>query len=233
MQNLSEQTEKTINNMEQELQSGGPDQPQKDKPLLDILQQLGLTAKQRKKLIPLGIFLLIGIFFLFLSAQLGGQQAVQEDIVSEQSTPQEEEANSVSASADAQSEEAVLEEKLTNILQQVAGVGKVSVSLTFSESSKKDYAVNTSATVRNTEETNTDGGTKVVTEKTESGQMVLENNNAEPVMVQETMPTVQGVLIVAEGADDPAVCTQIARAAESLLDVPMYKVVICPMERSR
>ena len=49
--------------------------------------------------------------------------------------------------------------------------------------------------------------------------------------VQQSMAEVQGVLVVAEGGDNPAVRAQIAEALQNLLAVPAHKIVICQAEK--
>lgn len=46
-------------------------------------------------------------------------------------------------------------------------------------------------------------------------------------VVESGLPTVQGVLVVADGADDVAVCRALSDAVVGLLDVPTHRVVVC------
>ena len=56
---------------------------------------------------------------------------------------------------------------------------------------------------------------------------MLADGNGGPVILQQTMAEVQGVLVVAEGGGSPAVRAQIAEALQNLLAVPAHKIVIC------
>ncbi len=192
-----------------------------------FFSKFGLEGIQWKKCIPLAIVLVFGIALMSLSS-FGGKQAGQPKQTEVLGETEAITATAEPVTAKQQSEEELLEAKLTKVLSRIAGVGEVTVSLTFAQGSKTEYAVNASTTVRSTEETDAGGGSKTVTEKTEDGQLVMGNNSSSPVAIQQTSPQVQGVLIVAEGADDPVVCTQISRAVESLLAVPLHKIVICP-----
>ena len=64
-------------------------------------------------------------------------------------------------------------------------------------------------------------------EQTASDSLVLADGNGGPVILQQTMAEVQGVLVVAEGGGSPAVRAQIAEALQNLLAVPAHKIVIC------
>ncbi|MGI6685066.1 MAG: hypothetical protein ACOX47_06255 [Bacillota bacterium] len=119
-----------------------------------------------------------------------------------------------------------LEKRLENILSKMDGVGSASVSIVFSEGPTKEYAVNVSTTNKEIQEKDQSGGTRTTNEKTETGQMVMINGNAQPVLVKESMPKIQGVLIVAEGVEDPAVKERLFKAVQTLLQVPAHRITI-------
>jgi len=122
-----------------------------------------------------------------------------------------------------------LEKKLTQNLQQMAGVGKVQVSVTLASSLRSDYATNGSVTKKTTKESDNNGGVRESTEITESNQLVMPNGAAQPVIVMEQRPNVAGVLIIAEGASDPNVRENIHNAVRTLLDIPSDKINVQPM----
>ncbi len=128
------------------------------------------------------------------------------------------------------SAEAVLERRLVSILERIEGAGRVDVRLTFSVGERTEYAVNSNISERQTDENGgSDGGgeQRRVTERTTSETMVLPGNG-EPVVVQQSGAKVQGVLVVADGGSDAAVCARISAALQNLLAVPAHKIIICP-----
>lgn len=182
----------------------------------EFLAKLGLGGKEKRRLAGLLLLLAAGLTLLGLSSLLG-----QRDRPGGAAQPQ--------ITAEAVDEAAALEQKLAAILSRIRGAGEVSVAVTFGSSGRTDYAVNASTTLRTTEE-NDAGGSRRTTEETRRDDMVLAAGNADPVAVQQSGPQVQGVLVVAAGADDPAVCGRIAAALSNLLDVPPHKIVICPAD---
>ena len=68
--------------------------------------------------------------------------------------------------------------------------------------------------------------------KTEQTAILLEDGNGatEPLVLMENSPVVEGVMIAAQGADQPAVAAALNQAAQALLDVPAHKVAILKMK---
>jgi len=49
-----------------------------------------------------------------------------------------------------------------------------------------------------------------------------------PVIVQEQLPRVRGVVIVAGGVVSPLVESRIVQAVQALLDIPAHKITVLP-----
>ena len=134
-----------------------------------------------------------------------------------------------SASPITQAEKA-LEQRLEGILAQMNGVGNVSVKVVLRESPEYQYAVNVSISERSITENDQSGGNRVTLDTTEAGQLVLvrsANNAGEiPVVVKKTKPEVVGVLVVAQGANNPMVRAELTRAVQTLLGVNINQVTV-------
>lgn len=122
--------------------------------------------------------------------------------------------------------ELTLEKSLEEILSKMEGVGSTSVSIVYAEGKTKEYAINVSTTAREIEEKDQSGGVRSTLEKTEAGQMVTIDGHAQPVLVKESMPKIQGVLVVASGAKDPLIREKLFRTVQTLLQVPAHRVSI-------
>lgn len=185
-----------------------------------FLDKLGLQNAGRRRLGLLTAVLALGLLLMGLSAMMEQPRtaAVMADAVSDSGV----------AAVTASSPEAELEGRLRNILGCIDGVGRVDVTLTFARGAETEYAVNASTTMRTTEESDPEGQSRSVVEQTSSDSLVLLDGDGSPVAVRQSMAEVQGVLVVAQGGDDPAVCAQISTALQNLLDVPAHKIVICP-----
>lgn len=119
-----------------------------------------------------------------------------------------------------------LERKLVKILSELKGVGKVSVMITLESSVEKVAANNTVKTTEDTMEEDSDGGKREVKREEISTEHVTKGNNEGLLVLKETNPSVQGVIVVAEGAEDPKVKESLYEAVKTVLNIKSNKVQI-------
>ena len=100
-----------------------------------------------------------------------------------------------------------LEERMVEVLEQVQGVGKAEVFLTCEGTQEK---------VVEKDETET------VYERDSRG-------NQTPYVSSEIYPEVTGVLVVAQGGDDPVVIQNIQEAVQVLFQVEAHKIKVMKM----
>lgn len=108
-----------------------------------------------------------------------------------------------------------VEDKLSSVLSNVSGAGKVSVMLTL-ESGSEIIVAKTKE-----ERTNTSANSTSVT-VVESPVIV----GKEPLILMEILPKIKGVIVVAQGANDVAVRLELLRAVQALIDVDANKIEI-------
>lgn len=108
-----------------------------------------------------------------------------------------------------------LENKLSNVLSKVSGAGQVDVIITLENGFSYEYATDTET------KTVVSGGTET-TVTTET--VILVSN--EPVVVKEIYPSIKGVVVVADGANDVTVKLDIISAVETVLEVDRDKITI-------
>lgn len=130
-------------------------------------------------------------------------------------------------------EEAILSKNLCAMLRQIAGAGQVEVSVRLSETTRSEYAVNTTTGKKTTQERDQSGGTRLTTEDNDSNQLVMHRSGQEeqPVMEREVAPRVAGILVVAEGAGDPRVKAMLFQATMVAMGVEPQKILVLPKER--
>jgi len=104
-----------------------------------------------------------------------------------------------------------MENKLKAVISAVDGVGDVSVALTYSSGVEKVYAYETKK--------QSSGGNS-----TESSVLVTVGGS--PVVLRELPPQVSGVVVVAQGAQNPVVKMHIIQIVETLLGVDGDKVQV-------
>ena len=129
-----------------------------------------------------------------------------------------------------------LEIKLENILKKISGVGNVKVMLTYSESSILKPIYNEDSSVSNTNETDSSGGTRTVTETDSKKEVVYKDNNdgsKEPLTQSISSPKIEGAIIVAVGAEDVNVKASIVQAVEAATGLATHKIQVFKMEEDR
>lgn len=190
-----------------------------NKPQMNIFK---ITKDQWPFIFKLLIIAFFGILILnFANIFYAPKPTITESIPGENLTNNEGEASYVP-------DDITLEKRLETILSEMEGVGGVSVSVVYAEGPTREYAINVSTTAKEIQEKDPSGGVRATNEKTESGQMVMVEGNEQPVLVRESMPKIQGVLIVAKGVEDPLVKEKLFKAVQTLLQVPAHRITICP-----
>ncbi|WP_034638881.1 hypothetical protein [Desulfofalx alkaliphila] len=177
--------------------------------------------------ITFGLFLLVG-GNPFDNQSTGRQEPPEQARISYQEEDVEY-INAASTQPSMVNEEKYLADKLRTMLEMVEGAGRVEVTVRLVSSSRAEYAVNTTTSTKTTQEQDQAGGTRVLTEDNDSGQLVLirSGNGTEiPVLQQERASNISGVLVVAEGAGDPAIKAQLFRAAQVGLGVEPQKILV-------
>ena len=121
-----------------------------------------------------------------------------------------------------------LETKLENILSTIKNVGKVNVLINYSESSSLVPLYNESTTTSSTEEGDSGGGTRNVTETESKKDVVFSESSGQkqPVTEKTVMPSIQGAIITAEGAKDANVKTNIINAVGAVTGLSIDKIQV-------
>ncbi|MCL2336920.1 MAG: hypothetical protein FWC60_05825 [Firmicutes bacterium] len=131
-------------------------------------------------------------------------------------------------------EEKTIAAGLQQMLEQVAGAGKVEVTVRLATSTHSDFAVNSDTSVKTTVEEDQNGGTRKITENTGASTVVVTGEGqgqGAPVISREIAPEVAGVLVVAEGAGEPLVKAELFRAVQVGLGVQPQKIMVLNMKR--
>lgn len=125
------------------------------------------------------------------------------------------------------------EKDLERILGKINGVGSVDVVINFQSSEVKVPAVDNSSQKSTTEETDSEGGTRVNSQETDGDKIVMSNssNGSEPVILKTEKPEVLGVMVVAEGAEDSKIKYEITKAISSLYNISVDKVNVLAMKK--
>lgn len=119
----------------------------------------------------------------------------------------------------------LLESKLENVLSQLKGVGKVKVMITLEDTTEIIPAFNTTKNNENTKEIDSQGGTREIVREDMTMQMVT-NEEGEPIVLKEIKPTIKGVIVIADGAENLEVKEMLYEAVKTVLGIPGNRVEI-------
>ena len=127
--------------------------------------------------------------------------------------------------------ESQLENKLKSTLEGIEGVGRVQLMIYFESGEESVPAININDSKSLTEENDTSGGKRNITQENNGRTVVMSNNGNEnePLIVKKYKPTITGVCVVAEGANERVAELRIRQAVINLFNLPENKVNVYPM----
>jgi stage III sporulation protein AG len=118
--------------------------------------------------------------------------------------------------------------RLERILSSIEGAGKVNVMITYVSGSELVPAFNSSKSGNDTSEKDSEGGIRELREEEYESSIayIEEQGTKKPIIIRELKPVVKGVVVVCDGAGDPVVKDNIARAVQSLTGVSIHKIQV-------
>ena len=127
-----------------------------------------------------------------------------------------------------------LKEQLEDILQNINGVGKVKVLITYSQTSQVLPLYNEDTSKKDTEEKDKTGGTRIVTETDTKKDVIFQetNGNKMPITQSVISPKVEGAIVTAQGANNMAVKTDIIQAVEAVTGLSSHKIQVFTMSEN-
>lgn len=125
-----------------------------------------------------------------------------------------------------------LEERLENTLSKIEGAGETRVMIYLKNNGKSVLYTQKELVENRVSETDSAGGVRDSYESSLKESVVYtENNGAKvPFVTEEEAPKVQGVIIIAKGADDARIVSEITEAASALLGITVNKIKVLKME---
>lgn len=171
------------------------------------------------------IFFLAGILLLVIafptsckdsSAKIADQgEKKQAETVTDTSTDYEQE----------------LEQRLEQALSRMDGVGNVQVMITFKDSGEAivEKDVSFSSDVQNQEEKDGTVTEKTVNESNEETVYASDSDDGDPFVSKQNMPSIEGVLVIAEGGSNTKVAANISEAVQALFGLEAHKIKVVKM----
>lgn len=126
--------------------------------------------------------------------------------------------------------EEAYEEQLKEMLEGINGVGDVTVFVNVDATDRKVLEKNTVIQSQTTDETDREGGKRIVEDASKDEQLVIIRNGEKegPIVLETKKPTIRGVLVVAKGAENISIKKWIIEAVTRSLDVPNHRVAVMP-----
>lgn len=121
-----------------------------------------------------------------------------------------------------------MEAKAESLLSRVNGAGQVKVMITLRASSEQVVEKDMPVTRSQTSEQDSQGGSRMVSEFATEDATVYRKGNGyeEPYVVKTLSPSVEGVVVVAEGAGNGEVSKNLSEAVQILFGVEAHRVKV-------
>ena len=201
--------------------------------LKDKIKQImakGEGINNKKKIENLAVFLVILVITLVIINVIwnGDKSSSKKETQTDQSKKLAVEALETSNNSTTQNE---LSMQLEEILEKIDGVGNVKVLITYSQTNEIIPMYNEETSQKDTEEKDTSGGTRKVTETDVSKEIIYEESNGskEPITKSIISPKIEGAIITAQGAGNATTKSNIIQAVEAVTGIASHKIQVFTM----
>ncbi|OAA83307.1 stage III sporulation protein AG [Clostridium ljungdahlii] len=196
------------------------------------------VSNDKKNIFNLAVLFLIGVLIIvtisfFKSYNNEGSVNTSKNLNDGSSNSNKQQGSTSPEQSKTEDYEKSMQEDLKNTLEKMDGVGKVEVMISFESGEESVPAVNITDSTNNTEEKDTEGGTRNTTQKNNGSTVVVTNDGSksQPLIVKTYNPKVSGVCVVAEGAENKITELRISKAITDLFGISEDKVNVYPMKK--
>ena len=125
-----------------------------------------------------------------------------------------------------------LENQLEDILKKLEGVGDVKVLITYAETNKVVPMYNEDNQQSTTQEEDTQGGVRTINENSSKKEVVYQESNGQKSVVTSSVitPEIKGAVVLAKGASNGVVKSNIIQAVEAATGLPTHKIQVFEMK---
>ncbi len=190
----------------------------KAKNIRDFVQKIGLPR--------LVLFVLAGVVLLVLSLPSGSGETESQTGDGSGSAAHQDVLQAMETYVKEQ------EKETEEILSRVEGIGAVEVMVTLAASEEKIPLQDQDVTDDNTSEQNQTGSgrTQSSYQSRKENVLVSGSEGEGPYVVQVNSPTIEGIVVVAEGAGSGRVKKEIIEAIQALFPIASHKIKVMKMK---
>ena len=196
------------------------------------------VSNDKKNIFNLAVLFLVGVLIIvtisfFKNYNNESSVNTSKSLNDDSSNSNNQQSSTSSKQSKTEEYEKSMQEDLKNTLEKMDGVGKVEVMINFESGEESVPAVNITDSTNNTEEKDTEGGTRNTTQKNNGSTVVVTNDGSksQPLIVKTYNPKVSGVCVVAEGAENKITELRISKAITDLFGISEDKVNVYPMKK--
>ena len=182
------------------------------------------------------IILLTGILLLVIAVPFSGEGDAETGFMHSGKTkdPSDNTSNEMAGNGNAETYADYLEQKLAKVLSEVHGVGQTEVMITMASSSEKILGADSESESESVKESDSQGGSRSTIQSRSSQTAIYDGGGSSqgaPYVTKELTPEVAGVIVIAEGGDDPVAVENIIEAVQALFEIDTHKIKV--MKRNR
>lgn len=128
-----------------------------------------------------------------------------------------------------------LEARLEEMISAIDGAGKTRVMVTLQNGIEYVYASEDKTSVNTSENTGSNGSqSSEAKENSENSYIIIKDDSGERALIRtELMPTVNGVVVICEGADDPVTAERILSVVTTALNISSKRVCITLLSKEQ
>lgn len=185
-------------------------------------------GNNKRKIENLVVFIVILIITIIVINSIWNSNKKSSKNTNEQTNNTAVLARTNDTSANGNSEEEQLENKLKTILSKINGVGNVDVLLTYSQTSQVMAMYNEDNTKSDTEETDKQGGNRKISESSIKKEVIYQEIDGEKIPITQSIikPKIEGAIITAKGAGNMEIKTNIIQAVEAATGLATHKIQV-------
>lgn len=140
----------------------------------------------------------------------------------------------ISTDKESEDKNILTSKNLEDILSEINGVGKVKVYITYSQTSQIIPMYNEDISQKDTQEADTQGGTRKVVETDTKKEIVYDEKSGTKTIITQSIvsPKIEGAIITAEGGNNTNTKANIIQAVEAVTGLPTHKIQVFEMEKT-